>query len=72
MFETSRERHMRLAMAAAAAWKEVHDYMEKDPDMRKVENVDLLVRLQSAAEQAAMAYWDNMNEEDATAEPDEA
>lgn len=71
MFETSRERHRRLAMAAAAAaWKEVADFMAKDPDMSQVENTDLLFRLQSAAEQAAWAYWENVDEEDANAEPD--
>lgn len=71
MLETSRERHQRLAMAAAAAWKEVADFMAKDPDMSQVENADLLFRLQSAAEQAAWAYWQNVDDEDANAEPDQ-
>ncbi|MGA6105651.1 hypothetical protein [Pseudomonas solani] len=62
---------MRLSLAAAAAWKEVHDFMAKDPDMRRGENVDLLFGLQSAAEQACMAYWDNMVDEEANAEPDD-
>lgn len=71
MYETSRERHMRLSLSAAAAWKEVHDFMAKDPDMGDVKNQDLLFRLQSAADQAAWAYWENVDEEDANAEPDE-
>jgi len=37
----------------------------------QVRNADLLFKLQSAAEQACMAYWENVDEEDATAEPDE-
>lgn len=71
MNETSRANHMRLALAAAAAWKEVHDFLAKGPDMGDVKSVDLLFRLQSAAEQACMAYWDNIDDEDANAEPDE-
>ncbi|BBP81186.1 hypothetical protein PHLH8_08280 [Pseudomonas sp. Pc102] len=71
MNETSNERHQRLAMAAAAAWKEVADLVAKNPDMRRVENVDLLFRLQSAAEQAGWAYWENVEEEDAMAAKDE-
>lgn len=71
MNETSNERHQRLAMAAAAAWKEVADLMAKHPDMGDVRNQDLLFRLQSAAEQAVWAYWENVDTEDAEAEPDE-
>lgn len=71
MNETSNERHQRLAMAAAAAWKEVADLMAKRPEMGDVKNQDLLFRLQSAAEQAVWAYWENVDKEDAEAEPDE-
>lgn len=70
MKETSNKRHKRLAMAAAAAWKEVADLMAKRPDMGDVANQDLLFRLQSAAEQAGWAYWENVDDEDANAEPD--
>lgn len=68
MNETSNERHQRLAMAAAAAWKEVADLMAKRTDMGDVRNQDLLFRLQSAAEQAVWAYWENVDEEDTKAE----
>lgn len=71
MNETSNERHQRLAMVAAAAWKEVADLMAANPDMADVKNQDLLFRLQSAAEQAAWSYWENVDKEDAEAEPDE-
>lgn len=71
MNEASNERHQRLAMAAAAAWKEVADLMAKRPDMGDVSNQDLLFRLQSAAEQAVWAYWENVDTEDAEAEPDD-
>lgn len=65
MNETSNERHQRLAMAAAAAWKEVADLMAANRDMGDVRNQDVLFRLQSAAEQAAWAYWENVDAEDA-------
>lgn len=71
MNETSNERYRRMAMAAAASWKEVAYLLAKRPDMGDVQNQDLLFRLQSAAEQAVWAYWENVDDEDATAEPDE-
>lgn len=45
--------------------------MAASPGMSEVKNQDLLFRLQSAAEQAAWAYWENVDTEDAEAEPDE-
>lgn len=70
MNESSKDRHQRLALAAAVAWKEVSDFMRADPDMGQVQNQDMLFRLQSAAEQAGWAYWENVDTEDAEAEPE--
>ncbi len=71
MFQTNRERHMRLAKAAAAAWVEVHDFMAKDPDMNQLNHKELLLRLQSAVRQADLAYWENVDAEAAQADSEE-
>lgn len=71
MTETSMERARRLAREVAATWTEIEQFLGTNPDMTKAENLEKIFRLQSAAAQADYAYWDNIDEEDANAEPDE-
>lgn len=71
MTETSMERARRLAREVAATWTEIEQFLGTNPDMTKAENLERIFRLQSAAAQADYAYWDNIDDEDAKAEPDE-
>lgn len=71
MTETSMERARRLAREVAATWTEIEQFLGTNPDMTKAENLEKIFRLQSAAAQADYAYWDNIDDEDANAEPDE-
>lgn len=71
MTETSMERARRLAREVAATWTEIEQFLGSKPDMTKAENLEKIFRLQSAAAQADYAYWDNIDDEDANAEPDE-
>lgn len=71
MTETSMERARRLAREVAATWTEIEQFLGTNPDMTKAENLEKIFRLQSAAAQANYAYWDNIDDEDANAEPDE-
>ncbi len=71
MTETSMERARRLAREVAATWTEIEQFLGTNPDMTKAENLEKIFRLQSAAAQADYAYWDNIDEEDANAKPDE-
>lgn len=71
MTETSMERARRLAREVAATWTEIEHFLGTNPDMTKAENLERIFRLQSAAAQADYAYWDNIDDEDANAEPDE-
>ncbi|UXY55408.1 hypothetical protein [Pseudomonas tohonis] len=71
MTETSMERARRLAREVAATWTEIEQFLGTNPDMTKAENLEKIFRLQSAAAQADYAYWDNIDDEDANAEPDQ-
>lgn len=71
MTETSMERARRLAREVAATWTEIEQFLGTNPDMTKAENLEKIFRLQSAAAQADYAYWDNIDDEDANAEPDD-
>lgn len=63
--ETFHERARRLARATAATWMEIDSFLAANPDPQSVELQDKLFALESAAEQAAYAYWDNNDAEDA-------
>lgn len=63
--ETFHDRSRRLARAAAATWMEIDSFLAANPDISPVELQDKLFALESAAEQAAYAYWENNDAEDA-------
>lgn len=69
--ETFLDRSRRLAKAAAQRWADVDAFLAKNPDLTDVKQTDALFALESAAEQAGIAYWENIDAEDAKGEGEE-